>query len=152
MKGTVMNLEKNLRDISDSLMIAKGNLYKLQTIGEPPYKKDQRLYLVSLKDSDWLIHTELFTEKEKAEKRFESIVRWMDCDDELPNKLENIKQFEWSDIRLYCWMWAKCDKKEYTYRQYKRAYNEDYTEVLLDYINIDEENKVITELLNPDEE
>lgn len=108
MKGIMMNLEKNLKDISDSLWMAKGNLYKLQTIEE---KNNKHLYLVSLKDSDWLVHTELFTERDKAEERFESIVRWMDCDDELPNKLENIKQFEWENIRLYCWMWAKYSKK-----------------------------------------
>ncbi len=145
-----MNLEKNLKDISDSLIIAEGNLATLKE-----YKQclnNKRLYLVSLKDSDWLVHTELFTERDKAEERFESIVRWMDSENELPDKIRYIRQFEWSDIRLYCWMWAKLDKKEYTYRQYKRAYNEDYTEVLLDYIDIDEENKVITELLNPDEE
>lgn len=150
MKGIMMNLKKNLKDISDSLIMAEGNLSTLQE-----YKKclnDKRLYLVSLKDSDWLVHTELFTERDKAEERFESIVRWMDNEKELPDKIEYIRQFEWSDIRLYCWMWAKHSEKEYTYRQYKKAYNEYYTEVLLDYINIDEENKIITELLNPDEE
>lgn len=149
MKGIMMNLEKNLKDISDSLWMAKGNLYKLQTIEE---KNNKHLYLVSLKDSDWWVHTELFTEEEKAEKRFESIVRWMDSENELPDKIRYIRQFEWCNIRLYCWVWAKYNKKEYTYWKYKRAYDEDYKEVLLDYINLDEENKVITKLLNPDEE